>query len=266
MGARGLAWGAVVACVVRVAHADDEEKALFHAELVGSGVVDAGDSAFEDTGDGVREVPSDESGTFPDAVLVGNDTRFYCTGVLVDSRHVLTAGHCADATRVGFGNKVETAIHIAVTARSRHPHLDVAVLRLGRPANVRVHPRRTAADTTPPLGVLRFMGFGVKDHLRLTGFGTKRQVDIGVDGWGCTRARAAAVGCSPADELVVRGQGNDTCLGDSGGPVFEQTLDGWRLVATTSRGLRPRKVICGEGGIYVRTDRIASWLEKEVMK
>jgi len=46
--------------------------------------------------------------------------------------------------------------------------------------------------------------------------------------------------------------------------VFECVDDDWRLIAITSRGMRPRKVICGEGGIYVRVDRIAAWIDKEV--
>lgn len=200
---------------------------------------------------------------FGDVVLVGNAEGYWCSGVLIDKTRVVTARHCAHATRVGVGNVAATAVPAQVAHRRTHPTLDVAVLTLATPVIVKTHPRRTHRDTEAPLGTIRVMGFGVRDHLRLTGFGTKHQLDIAVDGWGCTVARAHTTGCSSADELFVRGgQGNDTCLGDSGGPVFERADGAWRLLAITSRGMRPRKVICGEGGIYVRIDRISQWLEE----
>lgn len=279
MGARGFvrATSALVVHVLLFASAsaqpaeDKAESSPFHTDMVGPGSIETPSADFQSTATGVVEPaaienePEDDS--FPDAVLVGNDRAYFCTGVLIDKRHVLTAGHCAEATRVGFGNTLDRIVETRISKHERHPHLDVALLTLAQPAIVRTHARRSRAQTTPPLGTIRMIGFGVRDRLRLTGFGTKRQLDVGVDGWGCSRARAVAIGCSPADELLVRGgQGNDTCLGDSGGPVFELVDDQWRLLAITSRGMRPRKVICGEGGIYIRVDRIAGWLQTEVAK
>lgn len=200
---------------------------------------------------------------FVDAVLVGNEGGFWCSGVLLDERHVLTAGHCESATRVGFGTDVNTAIVVPVISKRTHPTEDVALLTLGIPARVDTHVRRGPEDTEPPLGRTMIVGFGVRDAITLAGFGTKRQVSIDVDGWGCSQDRSELSGCNPATELFMRGgRGNDTCLGDSGGPVFERVAAGWRLIAVTSRGTRPRRVICGEGGIYVRVDRIASWLKE----
>lgn len=289
MGGRGsLAYAMFALLTVRTSHgqpvadtapepeADGEGEAEAEAEaasstgiratLVGTRPLDTPESTFATTAAGLVQLTGDED-SFADVVLVGGAESYYCTGVLIDPRHVLTAGHCAAATRVAFGNRLPAVTAIAVRNHRQHPQLDVALLALDRPATVRAHTRRRVRDTTPTMGALRILGFGVRDRLRLTGFGTKRQLDVDVDGWGCTTARASTLGCSPADELVVRGgSGNDTCLGDSGGPVFELVDGNWRLVAITSRGMRPRKVICGEGGIYVRVDRIDAWIEKERTK
>jgi hypothetical protein len=249
-----------------IAAADEPE--LSSQPIIGSGTVPAPAASVDDKGDHVEQrARLDEAGAdedvFADVVLVGGDESYFCTGVVVDRLHVLTAAHCAHGTRVGFGADARTSTAVRVAARRVHPRLDVAVLTLARPAHVDLHARRSHADREPPLGAIRIMGFGVRDRMRLTGFGTKRMVDVGVDGWGCTPARATATGCRPGDEMIVRGgDGNDTCLGDSGGPVFELADRRWRLLAITSRGMRPRKVICGEGGIYMRIDRISEWLEE----
>lgn len=249
------------------AEVDSESRpARIESTLVGTRPLVTPESTFAATEAGIVQLTGDED-SFADVVLVGGTDSYYCTGVLIGPRHVLTAGHCAAATRVAFGTSVPAVTAMTVRSHRRHSHLDVALLALDRPATVRAHTRRSSRDATPTMGALRILGFGVRDRLRLTGFGTKRQLDVDVDGWGCTTARASALGCSPADELVVRGgSGNDTCLGDSGGPVFELVDGNWRLVAITSRGMRPRKVICGEGGIYVRVDRIDAWIEKEMTK
>lgn len=265
MGRRGTLWGA--ACALLIARASGAEPAAeepeVRAPITGTQPLVTPASTFTATDDGIEQLTGDTE-SFPDVVLIGGDDSFYCTGVLIDARHVLTAGHCGAATRIAFGNSLPSVTSARVARRTRHPRLDVALLTLDRPAKVQAHARRREGEASPATGVLRILGFGVRDRLRLTGFGTKRQLDVGVDGWGCTTARAAALGCSPGDELVIRGgSGNDTCLGDSGGPVFEFVDDGWQLVAITSRGMRPRKVICGEGGIYVRVDRIARWIEEE---
>lgn len=200
---------------------------------------------------------------FDDTVLVGGPAGYRCSGVALDAVHVLTAAHCAPATHIGLGVHADSATRVEVVRSDLHPVADAAVLTLATPLAVQVHSRRSALDASPPQGRLRILGYGVRDPLRFTGFGSRRQLDLNVDGWGCPRLRAAALGCRPGFELHIRdGSGNDTCFGDSGGPVFEATRTGWRLIAITSRGAQPRKVLCGEGGIYTRIDQLAPWLRE----
>jgi secreted trypsin-like serine protease len=60
--------------------------------------------------------------------------------------------------------------------------------------------------------------------------------------------------------VLVSPHGEDTCDGDSGGPVFEWDGTDWRIVAVTSRPIACARRRCGDGGVYVRVDRIERWL------
>src|SRR5262249_25270252 len=51
-----------------------------------------------------------------------------------------------------------------------------------------------------------------------------------------------------------------SCFGDSGGPIYLTTPRGTFAIGVVSRGLPGEQEPCGDGGIYVRTDKIAAWL------
>ena len=73
-------------------------------------------------------------------------------------------------------------------------------------------------------------------------------------------------GVSPGGEFVAGGGNKDSCFGDSGGPVYLDTPRGPIVVGAVSRGTDNSPTPCGGGGIYVRTDKIVSWLESTTGK
>lgn len=213
--------------------------------------------------------PADDL-SFLDVVLIGNAYRYHCSGILIAQDAVLTASHCAPATRVAVAHSfTQVYARVKVTATEHHPTLDAAVLRLDRSLPVPVRPRRKLGATPPrgPVGIVRIIGFGASDMRHPATFGVKRRRDAAVTGWGCDRGRARAAGCNPAAEMIVTAVGGgDTCTGDSGGPLLEPVGDEYHLLAITSRATASGGALCGRGGIYVRVDVLDPWLTSLVEK
>ncbi|PMU84319.1 trypsin-like serine protease, partial [Pseudomonas sp. GP01-A4] len=82
-----------------------------------------------------------------------------------------------------------------------------------------------------PKGFVRLAGFGATDTEGRRGMSRLHFVDVPTRGWNCDREAEARTGCQPDFEMVIpRDRGNDTCAGDSGGPVLESFGAGLRVV------------------------------------
>jgi secreted trypsin-like serine protease len=217
------------------------------------------------------------AGAFPDCVAVGSDNQWGCTGTLIASDVVVTAGHCADfATRVFFGaNVTQPGRVVRVKKAVRHPKYhkgaknDLMVLVLAEKMTG-VAPRPLAPRTLIDKATDgRAVGFGNVDPAGMFGYGIKREVDVPVASPSCRGTvdghdDASAYGCDAGLEFVAGRPllERDSCTGDSGGPFYVQdATKKWLLAGATSRATASSMNNCGDGGIYVRIDRYRAWID-----
>ncbi len=219
-------------------------------------------------------------GGVPSCVCIGSATQWFCTGVLVAPKVVLTAAHCGSSiTRILIGNQAvpyQSGRVVAVRQVILHPKYvgppfhenDIIVLILDTNAGV---PPALVASPAQLVSAkeVQLVGFGFDDKQATRGFGTKREVRAPMGALrrnaGDDLAQLEAVTGFHSDYEFVAGRkalGKDTCNGDSGGPAYIDTPASPVLAGLTSRSMRGADVRCGAGGIYVRVDRFKPWINE----
>lgn len=208
------------------------------------------------------------SGAYPDVALVIAPMAL-CTGTLIAPDVVLTAGHCIDTNpkEVLLGSIDYTRPAgevIAVKSATAYPswarEFDVGVLVLEHASQAK--PRAIAAACTAnhlDAGAsVKLVGFGLTDAAG-TGENSKlHQAMLTVSDPSCSGDPACNAKVAPNGEFVAGGAGRDSCFGDSGGPIYLEDA----LIGVVSRGVGTSAEPCGGGGIYVRADRVVSWIER----
>jgi hypothetical protein len=183
------------------------------------------------------------------ALLLSNDpdaATTQCTGTLIGCQTFLTAAHCVCASDgvacQGFGTPppafglvyFEHAGFFPIASISVHPDFefpvaDLAVVRLASPVSG-IAPARIADAGAPPFGTSgTVVGYGVAS-VPADDSGLKRR--------GSVTTAPCAVGISDATSVCwdYSGAGANTCIGDSGGPLFVDLGAGPVLAGVTSGG------------------------------
>lgn len=211
-------------------------------------------------------------GKWRDAVLVVARDAL-CTGTLVAPDVVLTAGHCIEADPVEVITDTVDYAHpggdrIKVKWSRAYPdwqhRYDVGILMLEHVARGRPRAVASACNVREGLVVgaaVHVVGFGLATETATDHNTELREANLAVIDPTCTSDGACEPAIAPRGEFVAGGRGADTCFGDSGGPVYLDTPDGPALIGVVSRGLSRPGLPCGNEGVYVRADKVVSWIQ-----
>jgi secreted trypsin-like serine protease len=216
-------------------------------------------------------------GDWPDVVAVLTEQGDLCSGTLLAADLVLTAGHC-----IG-GRPVEVIVGSVDLARpdgqrrdvkwskaypSWETKYDVGVVMLENPvfAKQRAIAEHCTSGKRNRLKVgtrLQVVGFGLTTKSATDDNTRLHAASIEVQDGMCEREEACNQAVAPGGELTAGGHGIDACFGDSGGPLYIGTSQGPALLGVVSRGLATWDQPCGDGGVFVRVDRVGDWIEEE---
>lgn len=165
-----------------------------------------------------------------------------CSGVVLNSTHVLTAGHCVlghpsvSEIKVSLGAAKKPGpavrsyrIHPSYGWEGGYVRADLAVLRMAAPFGRDVVAAPITASELPEGLPLLTAGFGYSDRRR-TKIGRLLQEDFV---FGKT-AEYKPGSFSDGSRLLMLNGSNNLCQGDSGGATFRQTSAGLRTVGIHS--------------------------------
>ncbi|WP_263473796.1 cell wall-binding repeat-containing protein [Mobiluncus mulieris] len=176
------------------------------------------------------------------AVMDSRDRGFtHCTGSMVAPQWVLTARHCVESpvlseAYIDIGPGPSYRYPYRITSVVKHPHFDVALLKLNQNLNT---PTLDIEDSLPVPGTTaEFFGFGGANVL--------------------TQTTLKILGTGSDKHLFARSlDGTKSVVGDSGGPLIANNK---LLGILTAAVYTPYETFAKEDFKFVPTPRFSEWL------
>jgi secreted trypsin-like serine protease len=212
-------------------------------------------------------------GEFPDVVAVLTEQGGLCSGTLLGADLVLTAAHCIDLVP---REVIVGAIDLAKPDGQRrsvkwsraYPNwlerYDAGVIMLENPVFARQRAVAQGCTAKARLNTgasVEVVGFGLTTKSGRDANTRLHAATLEVVDPTCATDPACEPAVAPGGEFTAGGHGVDACFGDSGGPVYIETAHGPALVGIVSRGLLATRYPCGDGGVFVRADKLVAWIQ-----
>jgi secreted trypsin-like serine protease len=246
---RGLVFASLLGATACTGPTSDDSPVASQSQAIVAGDADTGDPAVVEF---IALLPNDMAGT--------------CTATLISPHVLLTAAHCVVETSgarygVYLGNDdrgLNSKTFIPLASVAYDPQYDNNHPDDGHDFGVGI--LTTALNTTPvpvnhvALGsdkvgaTARYVGYGLSDGVKMTGSGLKRQASEPI--------------AQITDRLIrIATNPNNTCEGDSGGPLLLNVNGAESIAGVVSFGDDEH---CLQNSYFQRVDSQVAWIDQQI--